>query len=74
MNHEKERLHSRPLDGVWVKSSYSNGSSGDCVEVATLAAGVHGIRDSKRTRGPVLTVDASTWRAFLNGVHSEAID
>ncbi|KAB8166298.1 DUF397 domain-containing protein [Streptomyces sp. 3MP-14] len=58
---------------IWVKSSYSNGSSEDCVEVAALAPHTHGIRDSKRKTGPILTVDASTWRAFLNGVHSRAI-
>lgn len=49
---------------VWVKSSYSAGNGGDCVEVARTDTLVH-VRDSKRTPGPVLTVTATEWTAFL---------
>jgi predicted secreted Zn-dependent protease len=51
----------------WFKSSYSNGSGGECVEcahtpTATLA------RDSKVPHGPVLTVSAEEWKTFIDGV------
>jgi hypothetical protein len=49
---------------VWVKSSYSAGDGGQCVEVARTAGAVH-IRDSKRTPGPVLTVSPTQWTAFV---------
>lgn len=45
------------------KSSYSNGSGGECVEVASDGA-VH-VRDSKdEGAGPVLRVPASAWQRF----------
>ncbi|MFF2534375.1 DUF397 domain-containing protein [Streptomyces cyaneofuscatus] len=50
----------------WFKSSYSNDQGGACVEVATHPSAVH-IRDSKVTDGPVLTVEPTTWSAFLHG-------
>ncbi|MCP9944739.1 DUF397 domain-containing protein [Streptomyces somaliensis] len=49
---------------VWVKSSYSAGNGGDCVEVARTVGAVH-VRDSKRAGGPVLTVAPTEWNAFL---------
>jgi hypothetical protein len=54
----------------WTTSSYSN-NGGACVEVATNLAAPHGIvpvRDSKRTDGPVLTLPATAFSAFVNGV------
>ncbi|WP_370666141.1 DUF397 domain-containing protein [Streptomyces sp. IBSBF 2507] len=49
---------------VWVKSSYSAGDGGQCVEIARTAGVVH-VRDSKRGTGPVLTVAPTEWTAFL---------
>ncbi|GAA1352566.1 DUF397 domain-containing protein [Streptomyces beijiangensis] len=49
---------------VWVKSSYSAGDGGQCVEVAR-AVGTVRVRDSKRAAGPVLAVGAAEWAAFL---------
>lgn len=52
----------------WRKSSRS-GSSGSCVEIATLAA-VIAVRDSKDPHGPVLTVTPTQWRRFLCSLRS----
>ncbi|RRR80382.1 DUF397 domain-containing protein [Streptomyces sp. RP5T] len=54
----------RPAELVWVKSSYSAGDGGQCVEVAQTLGAVH-VRDSKRTTGPVLMVAPTEWTAFL---------
>jgi hypothetical protein len=48
---------------AWFKSSHSDNTGGECVEVA-VASGVH-IRDSKAPSRPHLTVTATTWTAFL---------
>ncbi|MEU6704324.1 DUF397 domain-containing protein [Streptomyces wuyuanensis] len=53
---------------VWRRSSYSNGSGGDCVEVADGLPGVVPVRDSKLPDGPVLVVPASAWAAFVTAV------
>ena len=52
----------------WVKSSFSNGQGGECVESATNLPGVVAVRDSKNPDGPSLIVTPGEWRAFLGGV------
>lgn len=49
----------------WFTSSFSNGS-GACVEVRFRGAHVD-VRDSKDRTGPVLSVEAAQWAAFLGG-------
>ncbi|MFD4572346.1 DUF397 domain-containing protein [Streptomyces sp. NPDC058417] len=54
----------------WRTSSYSN-NGGQCVEVATNLAAFHGVvpvRDSKWAGGPVLTVPAASYVAFVSGL------
>ncbi|MEE1930374.1 DUF397 domain-containing protein [Streptomyces sp. TRM 70351] len=54
----------------WFKSSYS-GNGGNCVEVAAnlvSSDGVVPVRDSKNPAGPVLTVTAGSFAAFVAGV------
>ncbi|MFC9068198.1 MULTISPECIES: DUF397 domain-containing protein [Streptomyces] len=54
----------------WFTSSYSN-NGGACVEVAANLAASHGIvpiRDSKAPAGPVLTVPAGAFAAFVAAV------
>lgn len=46
---------------TWRKSSFSQGSTSDCVEVA-LGAAEAAVRDSKNTTGPTLTFPTETWR------------
>ncbi|MQY18104.1 DUF397 domain-containing protein [Nocardia macrotermitis] len=51
----------------WFKSSYSQ-AGGDCVEVAQLATGAVGVRDSKNPAGPALVFTPAEWDAFTDGV------
>ncbi|MEO3816325.1 DUF397 domain-containing protein [Plantactinospora sp. B24E8] len=53
---------------VWRKSSRSNSSGGDCVEVADNLPDVVGVRDSKDPHGPALTFDPYAWRVFVTGI------
>ncbi|ONK11298.1 DUF397 domain-containing protein [Streptomyces sp. MP131-18] len=58
-------------DAEWVKSSYSNGDGGGCVEWAPGVAAVTGIvpvRDSKVVDGPVLSVPSDAWDALIRYV------
>ncbi|MFE2169756.1 DUF397 domain-containing protein [Streptomyces sp. NPDC059447] len=50
---------------TWRRSSYSNGTGGECVEVADGYAGVVPVRDSKVEDGPVLVVSAAAWGPFV---------
>ena len=54
----------------WVKSSYSNGSGGDCVEWAPAfsADGIVPVRDSKDPEGPALCFGVDAWAGFVAGV------
>ncbi|MER5275177.1 DUF397 domain-containing protein [Streptomyces sp. NPDC002809] len=51
----------------WRKSSYSNGTGGECVEVAELHDSV-GVRDSKERGGPHISVARSSWSAFVTSL------
>jgi hypothetical protein len=53
---------------MWRKSSYSNGSGGNCVEVAALAGDDCAVRDSKDPAGPKLVFHTAEWLAFTAGV------
>ncbi|MFE7510545.1 DUF397 domain-containing protein [Streptomyces sp. NPDC057540] len=57
------------LVGTWFKSSYSGGNTTECVECAYTTTGTL-VRDSKRPDGPVLAVQAATWRTFVEGLAS----
>jgi len=53
---------------AWRKSTYSNATGGQCVEVADLDAGVRAVRDSKDPAGPALRFTPGEWAAFTAGV------
>jgi hypothetical protein len=53
-------------DLAWFKSSYSDSSGGECVEVA-IASAIH-IRDSKTSAGPHVTVSPTAWTTFLGSM------
>jgi Domain of unknown function (DUF397) len=48
----------------WRKSSYSGGSGGDCIEVASAATAVMA-RDTKDRDGGTLTFAPDAWQAFM---------
>ena len=51
---------------IWRKSTFS-AYNGSCVEVAGLAPGQVGVRDSKAGAGsPVLQFPTADWAAFLS--------
>ncbi len=56
-----------------MKSSLSL-SNGHCVEVASLAGGKIGVRDSKDSEGSVLRFTPGEWHAFLGGVRNGDFD
>ncbi|MGA5358818.1 DUF397 domain-containing protein [Streptomyces purpurascens] len=49
---------------TWVKSSYSAGDGGQCVEVAEAGSAVL-IRDSKCPDVAILNVPSDQWTAFV---------
>ncbi|WP_416980822.1 DUF397 domain-containing protein [Streptomyces sp. T028] len=54
------------LKGGWFKSSYSDGTGNNCVEVARIThASAIAIRDSKHPTGPALLLPAPAWSAFI---------
>jgi Domain of unknown function (DUF397) len=54
----------------WRKSSRSGSASGEmaCVEVADLAPGIVGLRDSKNSAGPHLSVSADVFGRLLRQI------
>ncbi|MFI1334584.1 DUF397 domain-containing protein [Streptomyces sp. NPDC020845] len=57
----------------WVKSSYSNGNEGQCVDFApgiATTAGVVPVRDSKNPAGPALVFSADAWGSFTTAVQT----
>ncbi len=55
----------------WVKSSYSSGTGGQCVEVARNVPGVVAVRDSKDPGGPVLRFTAGEWKRLIDRVKAD---
>ncbi len=53
--------------GDWRKSTYSDGSGGNCVETAS-ADGTILIRDTTNRGGGTLAVTADAWQAFTRSL------
>jgi len=58
----------------WYKSTFSNGSGGNCVEVARNLPGIVAVRDSKDRSGLVLAFTPAEWEAFTAGVRDGEFD
>ncbi|GAA0921854.1 MULTISPECIES: DUF397 domain-containing protein [Streptomyces violaceusniger group] len=55
----------------WDRSSYSDGSGGQCVEFSRTFAQTHDtipVRDSKNPHGPTLTFPAEGWSSFVSAL------
>jgi uncharacterized protein DUF397 len=57
---------------VWRKATRSTSNGGNCVEVARNLPGIVAVRDSKDPHGPVLTVRADEWAAFVARLRATA--
>lgn len=64
MEHTKTGLYAAPLDGEWVKSSYSAGNGDECVRLMAIDGGV-AMGDSKSPAREPLRYTPSELRAFL---------
>ncbi|MFE2882557.1 DUF397 domain-containing protein [Streptomyces graminifolii] len=58
-------------DALWLKSSYSNGDGGNCVEVAYNLPGLVPVRDSKAPHHPALLLTAPAWAPFIASLKAE---
>ena len=61
----------RPQSYQWVKSTYSGGEGGNCIEWAptkVAATGMVPVRDSKDPSGPALAFAADAFAAFVDAV------
>ena len=56
----------QPLRLTWFKSSYSAGSSTDCVETARQDGML--VRDSKDPHGPNFSFTPAAWASFIAAV------
>ncbi|TDE49051.1 DUF397 domain-containing protein [Nonomuraea mesophila] len=89
MNHAKDTDSPQGLQTTWRKSSFSNGTGGNCVEVALLhdcADEAYGsdhkadlgpliaVRDSKNPDGPQLHFTRSEFAAFRLGIVAGEFD
>jgi hypothetical protein len=59
-------------DPEWRKSTYSEASDNECVEIRVDGDAVL-IRDSKDPTGPVLRVDAAAWSGFIDAVRRDRV-
>ena len=71
-------MHGNPSERAnsvltWIKSSLSF-SNGNCVEVASLADGGVGVRNSRHPEGAVLAFTPDEWHAFIGGVQNGEFD
>ncbi|MFD3652367.1 DUF397 domain-containing protein [Streptomyces sp. NPDC058620] len=53
---------------IWRKSSYSDGSGGNCLEVLDGVPDAVPVRDSKVTDGPALVFRTDAWTTFVSGL------
>lgn len=54
----------------WFKSSHSQAGQ-ECIEVAWLANGAVGVRDSKNPTGPALAFSPGEWTTFTRSVRND---
>ncbi|MEU4209258.1 DUF397 domain-containing protein [Streptomyces sp. NPDC026206] len=50
---------------AWRKSSYTDGTSGNCVEIADTVPGTIRVRDSKNPQVPALIFPTAAWASLI---------
>jgi hypothetical protein len=55
------------MNADWRKSTYSSGSSGNCVETASASDAVL-VRDTTNRDGGTLSIPAAAWAAFTTSL------
>jgi hypothetical protein len=58
---------------TWVRSPFSGGGT-NCVEVARLADGQVGLRNSRDLSAPAHTFTQGEWEAFVTGIKHGCFD
>ncbi|MGW8703241.1 DUF397 domain-containing protein [Streptomyces eurythermus] len=71
VSNERAIPDSSALTG-WYKSSYSDGSQSECLEVARGHAHVP-VRDSKTITGPAVLFSANGWASFVTAVKNDQL-
>ena len=61
-------------DAVWLKSSYSGPTGGNCVELARLPGDEVAVRNSRHPAGPALIFTPAEWDSFLRGAKDGEFD
>ena len=61
------------MQAEWIASSVSTGGH-NCVQIAALATGDIGVRDSKDPSGPALLLRPEAWSAFIADVRAGEFD
>jgi hypothetical protein len=56
---------------TWRKSSYSNTSGGECIEVADNLPRVVPVRDSKAPAKGTLVFNTAAWASFIGAVKTQ---
>lgn len=72
MSSSNARNADRLAAASWRKSSYSNGSGGQCVEVGPTRHLV-GVRDTKRRDSGRLAVTHAAWTSFVHSVKAHRL-
>ncbi|MGA5064967.1 DUF397 domain-containing protein [Streptomyces exfoliatus] len=61
----KSMTSKKPPRLHWAKSSYSNGSGGECLEFAQAEAEIF-IRDSKSIQRSTISIRTASWQVFID--------
>ncbi|MFE9631807.1 DUF397 domain-containing protein [Streptomyces sp. NPDC006463] len=67
-NRDASATEAFPGAARWRKSSHSDGTGGDCVEVADGLVGIVPVGDSKRPHEPAVIVTAGAWVPFVRAL------
>lgn len=73
MNPNKRDLYAAPLDGEWIKSSYSDANTDNCVRLMKIRGGI-AVDDSKRPDLTPLRYTAAEIGAFIRAVKAGEFD